>query len=144
MITVENGVSFKQQNGWVLEPQLQFSYIKINQDDFNDNLGARVSLKQGDSFWGRLGVEARRTIVHTPDRLSRYWARVSYVNEFSKRNEVDIAGDRAISDLKQSSCVLAIGADLLLSRKFSLQGEVAQVFGGEKGLQGNLALKYKW
>jgi outer membrane autotransporter protein len=144
MITVENGVSFKQRNGWVLEPQLQFSYIKINQDDFNDNLGSRVSLKQGDSFWGRLGVEARRTIVHTPDRLSRYWARASYVNEFSKRNEVDIAGDRAISDLKQSSCVLAIGADLQLSRKYSLQGEVAQVFGGEKGLQGNLALKYTW
>ena len=144
MITLENGVSFRQSNGWVLEPQLQFSYTKIRQSDFNDNLGALVSLKKGDSLWGRLGLEARRTIVYTPERKSRYWARASYVHEFSGRNEVDIAGDRAISESKKNSCVLAIGADLQLSRKFSLQGEIAQVFGGEKGLQGNLALKYSW
>lgn len=144
MITLENGVSFRQSNGWVLEPQLQFSYTKIRQNNFNDNLGALVSLKKGDSLWGRLGLEARRTIVYTPERKSRYWARASYVHEFSKRNEVDIAGDRAISESKKNSCVLAIGADLQLSRKFSLQGEIAKVFGGEKGLQGNLALKYSW
>ncbi len=144
MITLENGVSFRQSNGWVLEPQLQFSYTKIRQNDFNDNLGALVSLKKGDSVWGRLGLEARRTIVYTPERKSRYWARASYVHEFSARNEVDIAGDRAISEPKKNRFVLAIGADLQLSRKFSLQGEIAQVFGGEKGLQGNLALKYSW
>ncbi|MHC1760949.1 MAG: autotransporter outer membrane beta-barrel domain-containing protein [Negativicutes bacterium] len=144
IITLENGVSFRQSNGWVLEPQLQFSYTKIRQNDFNDNLGALVSLKKGDSLWGRLGLEARRTIVYTPERKSRYWARASYVHEFSGRNEVDIAGDRAISESKKNSCVLAIGADLQLSRKFSLQGEIAKVFGGEKGLQGNLALKYSW
>jgi len=144
MITLENGISFRQPNGWVLEPQLQFSYTKINHGDFNDHLGAPISLKRGDSLWGRLGFEARKTIMYAPERKSRYWARASYVHEFSGRNEVNIAGDLAISDLKKSGCVLAVGANLQLSRKFSLQGEVAKMFGGETGLQGNLALKYTW
>ena len=144
MLTVENGVSFRQPNGWVLEPQLQLSYTKIGQNDFNDKLGARVSLKQGDSFWGRLGMEARRITVHDSNRQSQYWARFSYIHDFSNRNEVDIAGDRATSELNRGSCVLAVGADLKLSPQYSLQGEVAQVFGSEKGFQGNLALQYAW
>ena len=144
MITVENGISFRQTSDWVLEPQLQFSYTKVSHSDFSDHLGARVSLKQGYSFWGRIGLEARRTIVHTPERTSRYWARASYIYEFAGANEVDVAGDRGISKLKKNRYVLAIGADLQMNRTANLQGEIAKVFGGEKGLQGNLALKYRW
>ena len=93
---------------------------------------------------GAFGIGSPQDDCVYPERKSRYWARASYVHEFSARNEVDIAGDRAISEPKKNRFVLAIGADLQLSRKFSLQGEIAQVFGGEKGLQGNLALKYSW
>ena len=144
VLTLENGVSLRQKHGWVLEPQLQLSYTKVGQNDFTDKLGAPVSLKQGESFRGRLGLAARRTIEHASQRQSSYWAKLSYIHQFFGRNEVDIAGDRAVSEANRSNYQLGLGADLQLSRKWSLQGEVAQLFGGETGFQGNLALKLAW
>ena len=144
VLTLENGVSLRQKHGWVLEPQLQLSYTKVGQNDFIDKLGAPVSLKQGESFQGRLGLSARRTIGHSSQRQSSYWAKFSYIHNFSGRNEVDIAGDRAVSEANRNSCQLGLGADLQLNRQWSLQGEVAQLFGGEIGFQGHLALKLAW
>ncbi len=144
MLTIENGVSFRQSKGWALEPQLQFSYIKISQPDFNDDLGARISLKQGDSVRGRLGIEVRRTIRHDSQRQSSYWAKASFIHDLSKRNEVDIAGDRGISELNRNSYALSVGANMQLNGNCRLQGEVAQVMGSERGLQGNLAVQYAW
>ena len=123
---------------------MQLSYTKVYQNDFADKLGAPVSLKQGESFRGRLGLAARRTIEHSSQRQSSYWAKLSYIHQFSGRNEVDIAGDRAISEANHSSWQLGLGADLQLNHRWSLQGEVAQLFGGETGFQGNLALKLAW
>jgi len=137
-------VTLRQKHGWILEPQLQLSYTKVGQNDFTDKLGALVSLKQGESFRGRLGLVARRTIEPSPQRRSSYWAKLSYIQQFSGRNEVDVAGDRAVSEAGRSNWQLGLGADLQLGRKWRLQGEVAQLFGGETGVQGNLALKLAW
>ena len=112
--------------------------------DFNDNLGAHVSLKQGDSFWGRFGIELRKTIDNVDGNQSSVWTRISYVHDFSSSNEVSVAGDIATSELDQNSYVLAVGTDLKVSQRLSLQGQVAQVFDGERGLQGNLSFKYNW
>ncbi len=144
VLTLENGVTLRQKHGWILEPQLQLSYTKVGQNDFTDKLGALVSLKQGESFRGRLGLVARRTIEPSPQRRSSYWAKLSYIQQFSGRNEVDVAGDRAVSEAGRSNWQLGLGADLQLGRKWRLQGEVAQLFGGETGVQGNLALKLAW
>jgi hypothetical protein len=43
-----------------------------------------------------------------------------------------------------NSYVLAVGSDLKLNTKWSIQGQIEQVFDGERGLQGNLALQYAW
>ena len=144
VVTVENGISFRQKNGWSIEPQLQFSYTKIGQSDFNDNLGAHVSLQQGDSLWGRLGIEVRKTLPDTNTLQSSFWTKLSSIHDLSGRNEVRVAGDLAVSELNQNSFVLAGGTDLKINQKWSLQGQVAEVFDGERGLQGNLALKYAW
>ena len=144
MLTLENGVSFRQKNGWQLEPQLQLSFTHVHQGDFRDNLGASVSLKKGNSLWGRLGLEARRTVGKTPDQTSCYWARASYSREFLARNEVDVAGDLARSETKKGAFSIALGTNLRLGRNFSLQAEAVQLFGGEKGIQANLAVNYVW
>ena len=144
VMTVENGISFRQKNGLSIEPQLQFSFTKIGQSDFNDNLGAHVSLRQGDALWGRLGIEVRKTLQNTNILQSSFWTKISYVHDFSGRNEVSVADDVAVSELNQNSYVLAVGADLKINQRWSLQAQVAEVFDGERGLQGNLALKYAW
>ncbi|MBU1231631.1 MAG: autotransporter outer membrane beta-barrel domain-containing protein [Proteobacteria bacterium] len=143
-VTVENGISFRQNNSWAIEPQLQLSYLRIGQSDFNDNLGARVSLNQGESFQGRLGIAVRKTLSSAQDRQSSIWAKLGYICDFSNPNEVSVAGDLAISELNQNSYVLTVGADYKLSKSLNLQGQVEEVFDGEKGFQGNLALKYTW
>lgn len=144
VFTVENGISFRCENGWVVEPQQQFSYAKIGVSDFNDNLGAHVSLKNGDSFSGRLGVELRKYIGTKVDNNSSVWTRISYIHDFSTRNEVIVAGDIAISELDQNRYVLAVGTDWKINQSLSLQGQVAQMFDGERGLQGNLSLQYSF
>lgn len=144
VVTVENGISFRQKEGWSIEPQLQFSYNKIGQSDFNDNLGAQISLQQGDALWGRLGIEIRKTLPKTNTLHASFWTKFSSIHEFSGRNEVRVAGDLAVSELNLNSLVLAVGTDLKINQKWSLQGQVAEVFDGGRGLQGNLALKYAW
>ena len=144
VLTVENGLSFRRQNGWSVEPQVQFSYTKIHQSDFHDKLGARVSLEQGDSFWGRLGLEIRKTLSDTDQWQISLWTRVSYVRDFYAANEVIVAGDTARSELDENSYVLAVGTEVKLNQRWSLQGQIEEVFNGARGLQGNLALRYSW
>lgn len=143
-LTLENGVTLRQKHGWILEPQLLLSYTKVGHNDFTDKLGATVSLRQSEAFLGRLGLEARRTIGSPTQRKSNYWTRLSYVHDFSARNELDVAGDRAISETRRNSWQLGMGADLHLDRKWRLKGEVVKVFGGERGFQANLSLKLDW
>jgi outer membrane autotransporter protein len=144
VLTVENGISFRGDNGWSLEPQLQFSYTRIDQSDFNDNLGARVLLEQGDSFRGRLGLEVRKALGTTDYRKLSVWTKLSYVRDFSGPNEVSVAGDLAVSELDPNSYVLGVGTDLELNQRWTLQGRIEEVFDGERGQQGSLSLKYAW
>ena len=144
VLTVENGITFRQKNGWSIEPQLQFSYTKISQNDFNDNLGAHVSLQQGDNFWGRLGLEVRKTLPDTNNLQASFWTKLSSIRNFTSRNEVNVAGDLAVSELGQNIHILAVGTDLRINQRWSFQGQIAEFFDGERGLQGNLALKYAW
>lgn len=144
VLTAENGISFRRENGWSFEPQLQLSYAKIHQSDFHDNLGARISLEQGDSFWGRLGLEVQKSIIDSKELRFSLWSSFSYFREFSDANEVVVAGDLASSELAANSSMLAVGSDLQLGTKWSIQGQIEQVFDGKIGLQGNIALRYAW
>ena len=55
---METGKRFAVAPGWTLTPQAQLIYSSIDFDSFNDGFGARVSLKDGDSLNGRLGLSA--------------------------------------------------------------------------------------
>jgi fibronectin-binding autotransporter adhesin len=65
VLTVANGMTFRWQDGWSLTPQLQLAHARIDQDDFSDDLGARIRLHQGDSWVGRLGLEVGKTLAST-------------------------------------------------------------------------------
>ena len=117
VMTVENGITFRQKNDWSIEPQLQFSYTTIGQSDFNDNLGARISLQQGDNLWGRLGLEVRKTFPDTNTLHSSFWIKLSSIHDFSGCNQVNVAGDLAVSELHQNNLVLALGTDVRINRQ---------------------------
>ena len=55
---MEAGKRFAVAPGWTLTPQAQLIYSSVDFNSFNDTFGARVSLKDGDSLNGRLGLSA--------------------------------------------------------------------------------------
>lgn len=144
ILTVDGGISFRQGNGWSVEPQVQLNYTKVDYASFNDNMGARISLQQGDSYRGRVGLEVRKNLVDTSEQRTSIWTRFSYLREFSDGNEVNVAGDMAISEMEPNSYLLSFGSDVQLSRSWSLQGQIEKVFNDEVGFRGNLALKFIW
>ena len=143
-LTVEKGISLRQEHGWVLEPYVKFAYTAVRHSNFNDNVTARVTLKQGDSLQGGLGIEARRTLIDAAKRQSHYWSRLTFNHEFASPIEVDVAGDKAITAVDKNKISLNVGADLQLGRSYYARGEVTKTFGRGQGFKGNLALKYVW
>ncbi len=144
VLTVDGGITFRQENGWSVEPQLQFNYAMVDYDAFTDSLGARVSLQEGDSLRGRLGLEVRKNLHDTFEQITSLWTRFSYLRDFSDGNEVNVAGDTAVSEVEPNRYLLAVGSDVQLGRRWSLQGQIEKVFGDEEGIMGNLALKFVW
>ncbi|OGR18983.1 MAG: hypothetical protein A2X81_17165 [Desulfobacterales bacterium GWB2_56_26] len=144
ILTIENGISFRSQSGWSVEPQLQFLYTNVDQDSFHDSLGARISLEQGNSYRGGLGIEVRKNLYDTADKRLDVWTKLRYVHDFSDANEVWVAGDLAKSNVEQNVYGLTLGSEWKLDHRWSLQCQIEEVFDGAKGLQGNLAINYIW
>ena len=55
-VSAESGKRFGIGNGFLLTPQAQLAYAKVDFDSFTDRFGARVSLDNADSLLGRLGL----------------------------------------------------------------------------------------
>lgn len=144
VLTVANGLTFRWHDGWSLTPQLQLSHAKVDQDDFNDDLGARIRLRQGDSLVGRLGVEVGKTLWPTGWLQAHCWTKISYLLDFSAANEVWVADDLARSAVDEDGYLMAVGATVQLGQRWSLRGQVETFAGGEQGVQGSLAVHYGW
>lgn len=144
IISVESGVSCRRPHGWTIEPQLQFLYTHAGLAGFRDNLGAEISLEQGTSLRGTLGLEVRKRLFETDGRRFSLWAKPGYSHEFADANEVWVAGDLAKSEIERNIYGLALGADWQFGDRWSLQGQIEELFDGERGFQGNVAMNYSW
>lgn len=142
VLAVENGICFSRQDGWSLEPQLQFLHARVYQDSFHDHLGAEIALAQGDSYHGSLGLELRKR--ETGDNRLDLWSRVRYVHDFSEANAVRVSGDLAESKAPQNFYGIAAGAGWKFNERWSLQCQLEEVFGDKNGLQGSLTMTYNW
>lgn len=93
-ISLEGGYPFHVKNDWLLEPQAQLIYSKLDLDDTGD-AGGSVSFRKGDFLIGRLGVRIgrSRTLEKTAGpRDSTGWVRLSVLREFRGQPQVDFAG----------------------------------------------------
>lgn len=55
-LSLEAGRKIALDDGWSLTPQAQLAWSSVDFDSFTDRFGAVVSLKDGDSLKGRLGI----------------------------------------------------------------------------------------
>ncbi|MFC7288264.1 autotransporter outer membrane beta-barrel domain-containing protein [Herminiimonas glaciei] len=93
-LSLEGGYPFHLQNDWLIEPQAQVIYSKLDLDDTND-AGGSVSFRDGHSMIGRLGVRIGRSRTKEKNaelRDSTGWVRLSVLREFSGQPKVDFTG----------------------------------------------------
>ncbi|MDF3850736.1 autotransporter domain-containing protein, partial [Achromobacter denitrificans] len=137
--SLEGGYPFRLNDEWVIEPQAQLSYQKINLNDANDGV-ARVRFSDVDSLRGRVGVRVARMVELDSSgqnrRVATTWLRASLVNEFlanpatafsSQGGEVPFR-----ADMRGLSAQFNLGADVGVKRNVSLYGSV----GSEVSLRG--------
>lgn len=93
-LSLEGGYPFHLKNDWLVEPQAQLIYSRLNLDDTHD-AGGSVSFHNGDSLIGRLGVRIgrSRTLDKTAGpRDSTGWVRLSVLREFKGQPQVAFEG----------------------------------------------------
>ena len=142
--SLENGLTFRQKNGWFIEPQAQLLYTKFLQGAFNDNLGATISLRGNESLLGRIGIMALRKMQNKAGQQTKFWARASYLREFCGANSLDVAGDSAQSNNGRNYYQINAGANVDITRHLSLNGDVSKTFGDEQGYRFSLLLTNAW
>ncbi|WP_432284197.1 autotransporter outer membrane beta-barrel domain-containing protein [Aminobacter sp. BA135] len=64
-LSLEAGRNIALGDGWSLTPQAQLAWSSVDFDSFTDRFGAVVSLKDGDSLKGRIGVAANHEAAAT-------------------------------------------------------------------------------
>ena len=143
-VSAESGVTFRQSRGWLLEPQLQLFYAKVLQSEFEDQLGAPVTLRHAESLTGRAGLLAQRRIVTRGGKISRFWLKASYLHEFSGRNRVDVAGDADSSGGGRNKVQLNVGVSAAMSAQWRVRAEVSRFFGDETGYGGGILFENSW
>jgi outer membrane autotransporter protein len=63
--SLEAGRNIALGDGWSLTPQAQLAWSSVDFDSFTDRFGAVVSLKDGDSLKGRIGIAANHEAAGT-------------------------------------------------------------------------------
>ncbi len=153
-LSVEAGSRIEMDTHWTLTPQVQLTYTNVRFDSFTDPFGARVSLRDGDSLRGRLGLATEyqtrwKEDDGTVSRFSGYGLANLY-NEFLNGTRVSISGVDAVSRDDRLWGGLGLGGSYNWNDdKYSIYGEVsAQTglahFGDSVSIGGTLGLRVKW
>lgn len=140
----ETGLTYRRHQKWFIEPQVQLIYTRVLQGDFRDQLGAEIKVKHDDSLLSRLGVMALRQRVGKDGLQTKQWIRASYFHEFLGRNEVEVAGDIAVSQGGRNFYQINAGIDLPVNPNLIIRMDISRMFGDEHGYHGNLALQCLW
>jgi fibronectin-binding autotransporter adhesin len=64
-LSLEAGRKIALGDGWSLTPQAQLAWSSVDFDSFTDRFGALVSLQDGDSLKGRIGIAANHEAAGT-------------------------------------------------------------------------------
>jgi outer membrane autotransporter protein len=92
--SLEGGYPFRLQNDWLIEPQAQIIYSKLNLGDAGD-AGGSVTFHNTDSLTGRLGVRIGQSRMRTGNKnINDFtgWVRLSVLHDFSGNPTTDFTG----------------------------------------------------
>ncbi|MBB3441044.1 autotransporter outer membrane beta-barrel domain-containing protein [Rhizobium sp. BK379] len=153
-LSLEAGRRFAASGPWSVTPQAQLIYSSVDFDTFNDRFGARVSLGDGDSLIGRLGValDHEETMQRTDGQtaLAKVYGIANLYGEFLDGTAVDVSGTGFESRNDPVWAGLTFGGSYTWNdERYSLYGEVAaksslKDFGDSYAFSGTAGLRVKW
>lgn len=127
--SIETGKRYALGAGLSLTPQTQLTYSRVDFDDFRDPFGSEVSLQEGDSLRGRLGVSLDKNIVWRAEdgttRRSHVYGNVDVYNEFMNGTKTHVSGvDFSSRDKRQSVGVGVGGTHEWQNGRYAVYGNV--------------------
>jgi fibronectin-binding autotransporter adhesin len=153
-LSLEAGRRFAASGPWSITPQAQLVYSSVDFDTFNDRFGARVSLDDGDSLVGRLGVALDReeTVARTDGQTARakIYGIANLYGEFLDGTAVDVSGTGFKTRNDPVWVGLTLGGSYNWSEeRYSIYGEVAaksslKDLGDSYALSGTAGFRVKW
>ena len=150
--SVEVGRRFAFAGPWAVTPQAQLSYARVR-GDFTDNFGADVSIDDGDSLVGRLGVALDYRSAWLGPRGPNHAVVYGIANvyrEFLDGTTVDISGTPFSTENEKLWGGLGLGGTYAWAGdRYALFGEVSvntslDNFGDSYSVNGIAGLRIRW
>nr|WP_247882124.1 autotransporter outer membrane beta-barrel domain-containing protein [Brucella intermedia] len=95
-LSLEGGKRIELDNGWLVTPQAQLAWSSVDFDSYTDPFGSRVSLEDGDSLRGRLGlsIERQQSFTASNGKVARthVYGIANLYGEFLDGSRVNVAG----------------------------------------------------
>lgn len=136
-VSLEAGRQLAIGNGWSLTPQAQLAYAAISFDSFADPFGAEVSLKDGDSLKGRIGLSTD----YRRDADTHVYAIANLTYEFLDGTTATVSGvDLTYKPERFGGEIGLGGAYRWDDGKYALHGEAlaSTSFAGGYGFKGSI------
>ncbi len=153
-VSIEAGHRIGLGDTWALTPQAQLVNTSVNFDDFVDPYGARVSLDDGNSLRGRIGLALDREQqwqgAEGDGRSSRLYGTIDLYREFLGDTRADVSGVSFGIEADDWIGEIGIGGSYNWGDdKYSLYGEARAStglsdFGGSYAVRASVGLKMKF
>jgi outer membrane autotransporter protein len=139
-LSLEAGREMALSDGWSLTPQAQLAWSSVDFDSFTDQFGAEISLKDGDSLKGRIGIAAN---YEAGPAGTKVYGIANLTYEFLDGTAVVVSGVDASFEPQRFGGELGVGGTYQWAGgKYSLYGEAlaSSSFEGSYGVKGTAGL----
>ncbi|WP_105008077.1 autotransporter outer membrane beta-barrel domain-containing protein [Rhizobium leguminosarum] len=152
--SVEAGQKIALTSQWSLTPQAQLAYSSVRFDSFTDAFGADVSLDDGDSLTGRLGISADFDSdwkdASGKTSHSTVYGIANLYYDFLDGSEVDVSGTSVVSENQALWGGLGLGGSLSWAdERYAAHGEAfastsLKDFGDSNTIGAKIGFSVKW
>lgn len=146
-VSLELGRKLALADAWSITPQAQLAYTSVDFDGFTDAQGVDISLDEGESLKGRLGVALGFDSNDGGDSRGHVYTIANLTYEFLDAPSVDVAGTDVEFEPEDFGGELGLGGAYEWAEgKYSIHGEALgqTSFEGSYGIKGTAGFSAKF